>query len=134
MFGVLLVGTVIFVSYGYLSGSEERDVKPQRPGVDEDVTETIVATVTSKPIQRSSNPAHIQIFVEGVQIAEEFMSLSPYNSTFKIPKGAAVRLTAEQSREGQLDCILQANGQIKTTGYVNKPGIVICTHNNARRG
>lgn len=124
---LLLVVALVVGGWALYSGS---DRKPPRPGVDRDITENIVVTVTLKPTTRINNPAHTFVRVEGVTIDEQLLSRSPYNLTFKIPRGAEVIVTSEQRYKGEIECLIQSDGKfVGRRDRIIDVGTAYCSYN-----
>lgn len=130
---LLLVVALVIGGWNLYASRGDRDVKPQRPGVDEDISENITISVTTKPARRPENPTHVIVTVEDVKVIEEFMTRSPLNGTFRIPKGANVKLSAEQRQPGIVDCIIQSNGKVVDVSGITDTGTAWCEHNKKRR-
>jgi len=89
----------------------------------------IVASVTFKPADSRKEPVIVRINVGGVEILNELMTHSPGNWQVDVPKGVQVMVNANQGENGDLDCVLQVNGEVRDTNHRNTPGSIRCYHN-----
>jgi hypothetical protein len=130
--GEIIVAAVIIIATAaglaiYISPTGDRDVKPPRSPVDEDLTESVVVSVVWKPTRRlESNAVHILVTAEDTPLDETLENISPYNATFHIPKGARVKVVGTQPGRGQLDCLLQINRSFTHRDDRTTPGAVTC--------
>lgn len=93
-----------------------------------DDEDRVVISVTFKPADRKE-PVFVRAIVAGVEILNEMMTHSPGNWQVDVPKGAQVMVNANQNQNGDLDCILQVNGEVVDTNHRNNPGSIRCWHN-----
>lgn len=96
---ILFALLAVVAAYAVIKGA-------RKAGPEDDVEERVVFSVIFKPGQRSEYPVLIVAKVETVPVDERFVTKSPYNSVITVPKGARLSLFAEQSIDGELDCLI----------------------------
>lgn len=94
----------------------------------DDFTEQIVLSTVFTPDLRDT-PIHLTAHVEGVVVAEELLTRSPYNATIRIPRGAQVSMHVTQEESGHLDCMIQVNGITADHNTREDLGSVRCWYN-----